>query len=263
MKVSGARRLWDTGARLGLGVPDRLKYVLAYYLSRRTLLTAVAPRRFTLKVDDLKLAIRPNGVDYRTLTDVFDGKLYECRATGVTRILDLGANIGVATLFLAACFPQAEIACVEPSPANIALLRANIRLNKIRASVFEGVVGVASGQAELDVGADPDNFSLTPAKASGNVMCVRSFTVPEVMASIGWDEIDVLKIDIEGYEQTLFRINQDWLRRVRLIVGEAHGHVGYGLADVRADLEPFGFEVGQKSAQVEFGLTIFEARRNR
>jgi FkbM family methyltransferase len=262
--IAGARRLWATGKRLGLAADDRVKYALAYYLSRHAALAAVAPPHFVLKLrGKFRLAIRPNGVDYRTVADIFDSRLYDCRADGVRRILDLGANIGVATLFFAARFPQAEMACVEPSPDNQALLRQNIQLNGIRGTVFDGAVGTASGHADLYVGANPDNFSLTPASASGETLRVQQFAVPEVMSAMGWDEIDLLKIDIEGYEKTLFHSNQAWLGRVRLIIGEAHGHVGYGLAEVRADLEPFGFEVTQKSAVSEFGLTIFEARSRR
>jgi FkbM family methyltransferase len=256
--------LWATGERLGLGAVDRVKYALAYYLSCHPLLAAVAPTHFVLKLrGKLRLAIRPNGVDYRTVADIFDSGVYDCHADGIRRILDLGANIGVATLFLAARFPQAEVACMEPSPGNQALLRQNIQLNGVRGTVFEGAVGTASGHADLDVGANPDNFSLTPASASGETLRVQQFAVPEVMSAMGWDEIDLLKIDIEGYEKTLFHSNQTWLSRIRLIVGEAHGHVGYGLAEVRADLEPFGFEVTQKRAQPEFGILIFEARSRR
>jgi hypothetical protein len=58
----------------------------------------------------------------------------------------------------------------------------------------------------------------------------------------------------------LFQGNNVWLNRVRLIVGEAHGHVDYGIDDVRADLAPFGFDVIQKSFDVKNRLTIFEAR---
>ena len=105
-----------------------------------------------------------------------------------------------------------------------------------------------------------DAFSLTPSKGSAQKLRVRLFAVPELLAALGWDEIDLLKIDIEGYEKTLFRGNNAWLSRVRVIVGEAHGHVGYGIDDVRADLAPFGFQVTLKSFDAKNGLTIFEAR---
>lgn len=260
--MTGARSLWTTGARLGLNPLDRVKYALSWYLSRRSLLASIAPKHFIVQLPGgFRAPIRPNGADRGTLADIFERRLYDVSAVGVERILDLGANIGAATLFFASRFPGSEFACVEPFPGNRAVLRETIKLNGIRATVFEGAVGAEAGEAVLHLGGTPDSFSLTPAAASAQQLRVRLFTVPEILAELGWDEIDLLKIDIEGYEKTLFRGNGDWLRRVKLIIGEAHGHVGYGIDDVRADLEPFGFEVTRKSFDAKNGLTIFEARR--
>jgi hypothetical protein len=41
------------------------------------------------------------------------------------RILDLGAYVGYAAVYLAHQFPQAEIVCVEPSAANFRMLTLN------------------------------------------------------------------------------------------------------------------------------------------
>ena len=91
-------------------------------------------------------------------------------------------------------------------------------------------------KTDLYVDWDSDEFSLTPAKKSPtNMLRVRQYTVPEILATLGWDNVDILKIDIEGYEKTLFRADNEWLSRMRLIIGEARGHVGYGISEVRAD----------------------------
>jgi FkbM family methyltransferase len=254
--------LWATGGRMGLRPLDRMKYTLSYYLSRNALLAGIAPAHFVLRLPGgIRAPLRPNGVDCKTLAEIFDRRLYELSGGGVKRVLDLGANIGAATLFFAWQCPGAEFACVEPFPGNQVMLRETIRLNRIRATVFDGAVGTGSGEAELHVGCDADMFSLTPAAASGSKLRVRQFAVPELMDALGWDEIDLLKIDIEGYEKTLFRGSTQWLSRVRFIIGEAHDHVGYRIDDVRADLAPFGFRVTERSFDSEYSLTIFEARK--
>jgi FkbM family methyltransferase len=263
--ITGARSLWTSGGRLGLNPLDRVKYALSWYLSsHHVLLARIAPAHFVVQLPGgTRALIRPNGVDRGTLAEVFERRLYDLSAVGVKRVLDLGANIGLATLFFASRFPEAEFACVEPSPGNQVMLREAIRLNHIRATVFEGAVGTDTGEADLHVGCDPDMFSLTPAEPSAQRLRVRLFSVPELLGTLGWDGIDLLKVDIEGYEKTLLRANNAWLSRVRLIIGEAHGHVGYRIDDVRADLVPFGFEVTQKGFDAEHGLTIFEARAQR
>jgi FkbM family methyltransferase len=265
--IAGALSLWQTARAAGLDAADRVRYAASYYLSRRALLRFVAPLHFSLKLTNgMRVLIRPNGVDHRTMKDIFVHRTYDLalNARDVNRVLDLGANIGMATLFFASQFPSAEFACVEPSPENRAVLQKALAINRIRATVFNGVVGTESGTADLYVDCDSDEFSVTPAKKSSlNKLQVRQYTLPEILATLGWDKVDLLKIDIEGQEKTLFRTDSEWLSHVRLIIGEAHGHVGYGIEEVHADLDPLGFEVTQKTFDKNNGLTIFEARNRR
>lgn len=259
--ISYARTLWDTGRKLDLAMADRAKFTMAYLLSRRVFLGHFAPRYFTILLPGgFKACIRPNGRDQAVLAEIFGCEPYQSDVNP-KRILDLGANIGMATLFFAMQFPDAEIASVEPFPGNEAMLRENVRLNKIRCTVFAGAVGVSSGEAELFVGEVADAFSLTPASDAGwhTKIRVRQFSVDEIMDQLHWTQIDLLKIDIEGCESTLFKSNNAWLGRVNRIVGEAHGHVGYGIKEVSADLEPFGFKVIEKLYEPVHALTIFEA----
>jgi FkbM family methyltransferase len=261
--IVGARSLWTTSGKLGLGLVDRVKYALSWYLSRHALLAMVAPAHFVMQLPGrVQAPIRPNGVDCKTLTDIFGNRIYLLQADSIKRVLDLGANIGATTLFLASRFPEAEFACVEPFPGNQAVLRETIRLNHIHATVFDGAIGTDAGEADLYVGCEADMYSLTPKDLSAQKIRVRKFTVPEILASLGWDEVDLLKIDIEGYEKTLLHENNVWLNKVRVIIGEAHGHVGYRIGEVRADLAPFGFKVTQNSFDSESGLTMFEARKS-
>lgn len=247
---------------LKLSPVDSLKYFLSYYLSRRAFLRAIAPRHFRLKLPDGAFAlVRPNGVDYKTLTDVFGRRLYEVSGNPPARIMDLGTNVGMATLFFSKRFPRAEFVCVEPAPSNVAQLRSTLALNRIRATVFEGAIAPSPGAAELDIGYQADNFSFKPANPTARTLPVRLFSVPEILSSVGWQEIDLLKIDIEGYEAVLLAEKNGWLRQVKVIVGEVHGHVGYDINGVKADLEPLGFEVIMKGEDRANQLTIFEARR--
>jgi FkbM family methyltransferase len=56
------------------------------------------------------------------------------------RILDLGAYVGFAAIFLAQRFPDAEIVCVEPSAENFRLLMLNTsaysNIRQINAAVW-------------------------------------------------------------------------------------------------------------------------------
>lgn len=65
--------------------------------------------------------------------------------------------------------------------------------------------------------------------------------MPELMNLADIEEIDILKVDIEGGEEALFEKNTDWLNKVKLIIIEIHG--AYTLERLEADLKPFGFRV--------------------
>jgi hypothetical protein len=72
---------------------------------------------------------------------------------------------------------------------------------------------------------------------------VAGISIPTLLSQLGWDRIDVLKVDIEGYERVLFAGRPAWLKQVTRIIGEYHD--SYGMAELRADLEPMGFTVTQ------------------
>ena len=260
--LHGAQTLWNDAHRLGLNAADTARYALSYYGSRR-LAAPFAPPRIPVTLPDGTSAIlRPNGVDCKTIVDIFVRKLYDARAQQVSRVLDLGANIGLATLYFASKFPNAQFACVEPSPENCAVLLEVLIQNRIRATVIEAAIGVESGDAELFMGPDPTAYSLVPPPERFNRMQrVRQIDMPSLLHNLGWDHVDLLKIDIEGYEADLFRSRAGWLAKVRHIVGEAHGHAGYGFDEVVRDLRPFGFDVKLRHFDPQWQLTVFEAER--
>lgn len=264
--LKAAAGIWTMGGDLGLQPADKVKYALSYYLSR-VVLPAITPSHFVVTLPRFagrKALLRPNGVDYGTLSDVFLKQLYSCHSEGassVSRVLDLGANIGLAALFLSHRFPNAQFACVEPSPDNEGVLRETIALNGIRATIFNAAIGTEAGEAVLHLGADPTAYSLSPKGPSERTLKVPQVTVEQLLEQLGWAEIDVLKIDIEGYEKVLFRSNTAWLDRVRFIIGEAHGHVDYGIDEVRHDLEKHGFDVRLQSEDPRWKLIVFTAQR--
>jgi hypothetical protein len=50
---------------------------------------------------------------------------------------------------------------------------------------------------------------------------VPAVTVPDLMAEFGLEEIDILKLDIEGAESVIFQTqDQSWLGKVRCIIFE-------------------------------------------
>jgi len=200
------------------------------------------PYRIRLGAQVVDLWLRRRSGDFFILHEIFTCVVYAIPAKWLGRVatvVDLGANVGLTTLFFAPSFPDARYVCVEPNPANAAVLRRNVAWLGPRAEVVEAAVTDQSGQVAFDDNRPSYDGHIAGPGQTGRM--VRCCTLDEIAASCGLDRIDVLKIDIEGAEREVLRGNPACLRDVGVIIIELHG--GYSLSDLENDLAPFGFTV--------------------
>lgn len=159
-------------------------------------------------------------------------------------VVDVGANIGSVTLYLAAVlrqlgFQHSRVLAVEPEPENAAMLSAAADLNGFRDAVevvqaaAANVTGplvvhkfrsISAGSAVL-----PADFTNDPRAARGWLGAVAdlpydSYDVPGVRLEellLGEDRVDLLKVDVEGNElSALLGLGPALLRLVGAIVFE-------------------------------------------
>lgn len=180
--------------------------------------------------------------EYCSFREVFFQGVYEHPLGNPETILDLGANCGCATLVFAARYPKARIAAVEPHPGNLAALRENLHLNHVQATVIQAAATLTDGPVSLMVRTSLSH-SLLPREGRDveGQLTVPGISIPTLLSQLEWSRIDVLKVDIEGYERVLFGGHPKWLNQVTRIIGEYHD--SYRIPELRADLEPMGFTV--------------------
>lgn len=250
---------------LELDLPDTGRWLWSYYASRVPGARTRSAGSTHIKVRDpagkqRRLIIRNNGHDWDVVDEIFVQQTYPVELGGVRRVLDLGGNIGLAALWFAWRFPNSQICTVEPIPDNVCVLKRNIELNRAPVRLVAGAVGPSDGKARIALSADPRQHSIrTAAAGAENMIEVDMFSVPSLMALMGWREIDLLKIDIEGGERAVLGGRPPWLTKVRCIIGEGHFGAGYGIGACRQDLEPMGFRVEQ--IEENGGAMVFLARR--
>ncbi|HEX4609793.1 MAG TPA: FkbM family methyltransferase, partial [Urbifossiella sp.] len=150
------------------------------------------------------------------------------RAEECQYVVDLGGNIGLTSLYLAAAFPRSRLLTVEPSPANREILEQNLAplVRTGRCRICPGAVW--HEDTTLDLSPPPDGvgfdaIQVTIATADGMRQPTPAYTVGTLMRTAGFPRIDILKIDIEGAETAVFRGPTDWLARVNTIAVEFHG----------------------------------------
>jgi FkbM family methyltransferase len=194
-----------------------------------------------------RLVVRANdGSDAFVHGEVFEHQYYNLPLShSPESILDLGANAGFASIYFSRVYPHAAIACVEPIAANLDILRQNLKLNEISATVFPAAVAASDGFVQMELHTkDYGHRIVQGTEASGKKRLeVRAISVPTVLGKLGWGRIGLLKVDIEGYEATLFSGACDWLNKVDSMCIECHE----GFADV--DLERLASRYGFSQPQ--------------
>ena len=226
--------------------PDRVKYL--GWLYGRTFSAGDTTLHFHLPepVGDITLNVRPNGgSDAFIFSEVFEHRYYDFELPSPPgTVLDLGANIGLTALFFARKYPNAQIACVEPMPGNLRLLRTNLERNGVAAKIFEHAVAVDDKPVVMQIADNDYGHKVSDIDygrpMDGATQRVEGITVPTLLKELRWEHVGLLKIDIEGYEGVLLRERCEWLDCVEAMCIECHE--GYGADDLRAMASRFGFQ---------------------
>jgi len=154
-------------------------------------------------IGGLRLLLRTNkGADGFIHGEVFEHNYYHFVLPCAPKtILDLGANIGMTAIYFHRSFPNAELACVEPMPANLRILRKNLQLNTVKATIISGAVHPADGRLLMEVaGKDYGHRVVKHSETVGEQYIeVPAVSIPTLLGILRWDRIGLLKIDIEGH----------------------------------------------------------------
>jgi FkbM family methyltransferase len=151
--------------------------------------------------------------------------------------IDIGAHVGLTSIYLAKRFPFLNILCFEPVPMNFANLRRNLALNGV-GNVHAHHMAVTADGREITLGVHPLNTggasgfdsstrggALAADPATGQlghtVFSIRSTTLDDIFQDHGLDNVRLLKIDCEGAEHEILR-RTAVLPRVEYLSGEFH-----------------------------------------
>jgi len=169
--------------------------------------------------------------DVDVFGQIFVNNEYSC-VEGIgspSLIFDLGANVGYSSAYLLSAFPSAAIIAVEPDPANFAACRDNLAPYGKRVQVICGAVWSSCSRLALsrDTFGDGREWAREVRAASvtpDDPEAVQGWDIPSLLRLSGREQIDLLKVDIEGSEVNVFGSGfSSWLPKVRNICIELHG----------------------------------------
>jgi FkbM family methyltransferase len=143
--------------------------------------------------------------------------IFELACSAGATVLDIGANIGLYSVVAAKRIgPSGRVYAFEPVPENIAFLRKNLEVNGVadRVAVQEAAAGEADGELEIFL-SDRQIGTHSAAKLAGgggSSVKVPMRSVDTFVNNNGVNRVDVVKIDVEGYD---FQVLQGALQTLR------------------------------------------------
>ncbi len=151
--------------------------------------------------------------------EIFFEQIYKFTADRPDPVIyDCGANIGTSCLYFKILYPNARIKAFEADPNIFAAFQKNMKDNNILdVEVFNKAVWHSSGKVRFGVdGADGGAIDQT----DGAIIQVETIRLGEWLAKE--EQVDLLKIDIEGAEYEVIADCRDALKKVRNLFIECH-----------------------------------------
>lgn len=127
------------------------------------------------------------------------------RSLGV--LFDVGANTGQTLKTLIAHAPDAEIYCFEPAATTFRHLEAKFG-GRRRIHLFNFALGAEAGRLALQLGDDSELNTLVSRGAGGapdSTQMTEVTTVDAIVAAHGISHVDLLKLDVQGWEMEVMK----------------------------------------------------------
>lgn len=164
--------------------------------------------------------------EFRQITEVYEPDVWARVMSAVTPgsvMVDVGAYVGLYTVALAQrTGPTGQVYSFEPDPQNCAVLRKHVELNNLseRVEVHQLAVGDEDSFVPFTAGRDSQSFVGASSSVPETVRMTRLDTI------LPRDGIDVLKVDVEGFEENVLKgaevLLSDNERKPRMIFIEVH-----------------------------------------
>lgn len=172
--------------------------------------------------------------------------LAQCTKRGMT-VLDIGANIGAHTFKLAQHVgPSGRVLAFEPMGAAFNKLRKNAELNPSlnNLSLHRMALGAENGTIEADFNCSWPLNGVYP-KVTPEPVPVRR--LDDLLAEMGIDRVDLVKLDVDGFEHKILQGAARTLRQLRpLLIMELCSYtlnrVGDSVEAMLDDLLAAGYE---------------------
>ena len=211
-------------------------------------LISITPPNF-----DYPVFLRKGTSDIRNFRQIFKEEEYSYLPFQPDTILDLGGYIGLASVYFANKYPNAKIFLIEPDPDNFLIAQLNTRqfpnVECLQVGVWSESCYITEDRRVGD--SVTNDWGIIFRRVNSDEILesrIQALSIPDLMSTVGFAEIDFLKIDIEGSEKNLFSnfAADPWIDKCRLISCELHDRFMPGCSDAfHKAMAGKGFNLGR------------------
>ena len=202
-----------------------IKYIKRIgFKGTRIILLSFFTKKDIIKINISKIKspimVRTNISDFLIFEQVFLSEEFNTPINIEPRlIIDGGAYVGFVSIYFANKFPNAEIIAIEPEESNFRMLKYNTsyypNIKPIKAGLWHKNVYIKI----KDLEAVKCMFQIEDATREH---ALKSVTIGELLQNSKHQNIDILKLDVEGSEKEIFSDNYEWLNKVNVLMVELH-----------------------------------------
>jgi FkbM family methyltransferase len=155
-------------------------------------------------------------------------KIFQTNNIYPKTMIDGGANIGFASIYFKAFFPDLQIIALEPVSSTFGRLVKNLKANNIKnVECIEKGLWRENTFLKLDkTNRDKSDWAFRLVESQvADENTIETTNIKSILEEKRWESIDFLKLDIEGGEASVFHDHEsvkDWLPKVKVFAIEIH-----------------------------------------
>jgi len=202
---------------------------------------------FIVRYSGYDIQLRGNSVDFNVFDSIFRKGEYDFEINFKPEfIIDAGAFTGLSALYFNRRFPGVKILAIEPEESNFGLLKSNTGNYASITPLFGALYGSNVPLTISNPAAEKYAFRVDEISSGANQ--INGWSIDELIKSHRLPRIDLLKMDIEGAEYSVFMNDPGrWLGNVGGVIIELHEYLHKGVTALVEDtLKTSGFVISQK-----------------
>jgi len=182
----------------------------------------------TLKFNkkNLKITYRDDS-DLSVIDEFFVDKMYRSIDSIIPNlenpILDIGAHIGMFSLYASTLNPEIKIIALEPEPDNFELLKENLKTNHCKNVITKQVALTHTQETKTNLYISKDTHTHSIVSKTDSSIEVNTTTLGKLITQNKLEKISLLKMDIEGAEFEIIKnLSDETWNKIQYLVIEYH-----------------------------------------